>query len=67
MTDNRFMEIIFFTDFEGIEDLIGIPVACSPVESESIFNDFMEGSTCLFNGGVGVKPMGIEDVDIVKL
>lgn len=67
LTPNGLMKVQFFTDGQGVEDDLRIPVAGCPIEGMSLFNDFMEASADFFKRSIVVVHMSIENVNIVQL
>ena len=58
-----FVEVVFITDSQGVEDHFRFPVAGGPVVDQPFLNNFVIGSADLFERGVVVMKVSVEDVD----
>lgn len=54
-------------DQVGLLELVGRPLAGTPVEGESLLDAPVECSDGLFDGNRGVRPVSIHNIDIVEL
>lgn len=67
LSSNWFVKIVFLTDLESFIDFVCIPVAGSPIECKTLFDDFMKSSNDFLNWACIVKTVGIDNVNIIKL
>jgi hypothetical protein len=67
LSTDGFVQIVLFTEPEGIEDVLGIPVAGAPVKGLAVFYEFVKGAADLLEGCVLIVAMSEEHVDVVKL
>ena len=58
-----FVKVVFLTDGQGVEDHFRFPVAGGPVVDQPFLNNFVIGSADLFERGVVVMKVSVEDVD----
>lgn len=61
------MEVVLLTNLDSFIYFNSIPVTSCPIKSQSLFNDFVEGSNNFFNGTFFIITMSIDNVNIVKL
>lgn len=61
------MEIQLFTNLEGFEDDLRLPVRSSPVKCLPFFNHFVESSDNLLQRSIVVVKMGINNVNVIHL
>ena len=67
LTTNWFVEVVLLTNLDSFIYFNSIPVTSCPIKSQSLFNDFVEGSNNFFNGTFFIITMSIDNVNIVKL
>ena len=48
-------------------DLVGVPFRRAPVKGLAGVDDVVEGADGFFDGGVAVRPVGVDEVDVVEL
>lgn len=63
LASNGFVEVVFLTDGQGIEDHFSFPVASGPIVDQTFLNNFVIGSADLFERGVVVMKVSIEDIN----
>jgi hypothetical protein len=65
LLDDRTDEAEAVGDSPGFFDFRSEPFGCSPVEGFARVDEVIEGADGLFDGGVAVWAVGVEDVDVV--